>query len=822
MLKKKFKLFKLAFFFAVIAALIAGIFVVWTAFFEIPQFGRFEERKVTESTKIYDRAGKIVLYDLHKDIRKTTIPFEQIPRNLKNATIAIEDTNFYQHKGISVLGVFRALATNILSFRIKGQGGSTITQQLIKNALLTPEKSFTRKIKEAVLALRIEKIYSKDQILNLYFNEIPYGSNNYGVEAASVYFFGKSAKDLSLAESAYLAALPKAPTYYSPFGLHREELDRRKNIILERMKNLNFISPDEFETAKNARIAFLNQKEKGIKAPHFVFYIKDELIKRYGEEKIEKGGLKVITTLDAELQDKAEELTKKYAEENEQKFNAYNASLVGIDPKTGQILIMVGSRDWFSDSKPKGCVSGVNCKFEPKVNVADFMNGRQPGSAFKPFVYATAFQKGYTPDTVVFDLKTEFNSSCNPDGTAKSGADKKECYSPSNYDNKFRGPISLRNALAQSINVPSVKTLYLAGLKDSLKTAGNLGITTLTEPERYGLTLVLGGGEVKLLEMTGAYSVFADNGKKNKITGIMEIQDKNGRILEQFEKREKQALDENIAKIMNDVLSDNNARAPAFGESSYLYFPGKEVAAKTGTTNDYRDAWVLGYTPNFALGLWVGNNDNTPMVKKVAGFIAAPLWHAVFEEIFKKIQPENFEKPDYGNPPQKSMLNGEWRGRLENNQLITQVHSILYWVDKNNPLGEIPSNPGNDPQFYLWEYPVREWAKRQNLTENNIIETAPKININILEPAPETIFKPNDTVIIKIDGSENTIKQLDFFFKNQYLGSVAPRENQKLFSFVFKLEQFNNLLPQEKITIKTYGLSGTPTALEREINIASE
>ncbi len=818
------KLFKTFFLLIILGGFFATAIFLWTIFFKIPEFGKFEERKIMESTKIYDRTGKIILYDLHKDARRTTIPFEQIPRNLKNATIAIEDTNFYQHKGVSVFSMFRALATNILSFRIKGQGGSTITQQLVKNTLLTSEKSFTRKIKEAVLALRIEKIYSKDQILNLYFNEIPYGSNNYGVEAASLYFFGKEAKNIDLAESAYLSALPKAPSYYSPYGPHKEELDHRKNIVLERMKDLNFISEEEFETAKRERVAFLNQKEEGIKAPHFVLYIKDELIKKYGEEKIEKGGLKVITTLDSELQDKAEELVKKYAEENEKKFNAYNASMVGIDPKTGQILIMVGSRDWFADSKPVGCVSGVNCQFEPKVNVATFMKGRQPGSSFKPFVYATAFQKGYTPDTVVFDLKTEFNASCNADGTPKTGINKKECYSPSNYDNKFRGPISLRNALAQSINVPSVKTLYLAGIKDSLKTANNLGITTLEGSGRYGLTLVLGGGEVKLLEMTGAYSVFANNGKKNEITGILEIQNKNGRILEQFEKNEEQALDENIAKIISDVLSDNTARAPAFGENSYLYFPGKEVAVKTGTTNDYRDAWVVGYTPNFALGLWVGNNDNTAMVKKVAGFIAAPLWHSVFEEVFKKIQPENFQKPDYNDRPQKPILNGEWRGKIENNHLITQIHSILYWVDKNNPRGEIPNNPGSDPQFYLWEYPVREWAKNQNLTENNIIEIAPAtVNINILEPSIETIFKPDDTITVKVEnGNANTLKQMDFFFKNQYLGSVAPRENQKLLTFVFKLDQFADLLPKEKITIKTYSNSGAQNVFDREINIAKE
>lgn len=819
----------------------AAIFL-WAIMLQIPDFGGFEQIKVAESTKIYDRTGKIILYDVYKDIKRTSIPFNQIPRNVKNATIAMEDSNFYEHQGISFFSMMRAFIVNFLSGEIR-QGGSTITQQLIKNTFLTPKQTIARKIKEVILAIKVENKYSKDEILNLYLNEISYGSNNYGVESVSQAFFGKFAKDLTLAESAYLASLPKAPTYYSPYGEHRDELEARKNFVLERMKNLNFISEEEFEKTKNEKVNFLSRAEEGIKAPHFVMFIRDQLVKKYGEETVEKGGLKVITTLNWELQSKAETMVKDYAKEIEKKFNAYNAGLVGIDPKTGQILVMVGSRDWFADSLPQGCRQGIDCRFEPKLNVTTYGKGRQPGSAFKPFVYAAAFKKGYTPDTMVFDLKTEFNASCNPDGSPKTGIRPDECYQPENYDNVFRGPVNLRNGLAQSINVPSVKTLYLAGLKNSLQTAKDLGITTLTDPQRYGLTLVLGGGEVKLLEITGAYSVFANNGIKNKTVGILEVRDKNNKLLEKFEIREEKALDPNIAKIINDVLSDNSARAPAFGETSYLYFPGKEVAAKTGTTNNYRDAWVIGYTPNFALGLWVGNNNNESMEKKVAGFIAAPLWHNVFEETFKKINPENFEKPDYGNRPAKPVLNGEWLGsRIYNGKILTQIHSILYWIDKDNPDGPIPENPQNDSQFYLWEYPVREWVKKQNIKEDEPDDIAKEINeagkpeyqpkIRILEPAEGAILKPSDTVVIKIiNESYFSLKQLDFFFKNFYLGSLTGKDAIQgdagiigiapagAYQFSFRLENFSELETTEKIQIKIYDIKGNSAVFEYFLNL---
>ncbi|MFC1756807.1 transglycosylase domain-containing protein [Patescibacteria group bacterium] len=716
-------------------AVVLGIFLfVWVKSLPIPDFESFDERKIIQSTKIYDRTGQKLLYDIHGNIKRTVIPYSEIPLHIKNATVAIEDSNFYQHKGISFVGIIRAFLTNLIEGRIKGQGGSTITQQLVKNTFLTPEKTFTRKIKEIIIAIKLERMFTKEKILTLYLNEIPYGGSNYGIEAASVSFFGKKTKDLTLAESAYLAAIPQRTTYYSPYGIHKDKLEERKDTVLSRMIDLGFIEKEEYENAKNEKVVFLNQDAYGIKAPHFVMFIKNYLEENYGKDLIEHGGLKVTTSLDLELQEEAENVVLEYTKENKEKYNAKNAGMVGIDPKTGQILVMVGSRNYFDE------------EYDGNFNIT--LAKRQPGSAFKPFVYATAFKKGYTPETVVFDLKTEFAVACNPEESLSPTYDqtKREddvCYHPGNYDNIFRGPVTLRNALAQSINIPAVKTLYLSGLVDSLTTAQDLGITTLTDPLRYGLTLVLGGGEVTLLDITVAYSVFANNGIKNNVTGILKIEDNKGNVIEEFNHQPTQILDIKIASMVNDILSDNDARTPAFGQYSWLYFPNREVAAKTGTTNDYRDAWIIGYTPNFALGAWAGNNDNTPMEKRVAGFIVAPMWNAFFQKVFEKIPKEDFIKIDENIPEDiKPVLNEHWQGgntylidktngrqateltppeNIERKTLI-EIHNILYWVNKDDPRGEIPQNPNKDSQFNLWEWSVKEWVKNQNIKEETIAD----------------------------------------------------------------------------------------------------
>ncbi|MEK7606461.1 MAG: PBP1A family penicillin-binding protein [Patescibacteria group bacterium] len=689
-----------------VAVFFVGGLLLWAASLRLPDFDVFEERKIEQSTKIYDRTGEHLLYDLHENIQRTVVPFEDISRHAKNAAVAIEDADFYEHNGLKISSIIRAVLVNLTSIGYS-QGGSTITQQVVKNALLTQEKTISRKIKEWVLSLKLEQVLSKEEILALYLNEAPYGGTMYGIEEASRTFFNKNAGELTLAESAYLAALPQSPTYYSPYGNHVDALSDRKNLVLAKMLEYGFINEEEHDVAVAEEVEFLARPDTRLQAPHFVFYIREYLERKYGQRVIEEQGLRVITTLDFELQTEAQKIFLEGALENEKNFNASNAGLVATDPKTGQILAMVGSRDYFDKT------------IDGNVNIT--LAHRQPGSSFKPFVYATAFKKGFTPDTILFDLPTQFSTACPVSDLTSDG----ECYSPGNYDSVYRGPMTIRNALAQSVNIPAVKALYLAGINESIKTARNMGITTLTDASRYGLTLVLGGGEVTLLEMTAAYGVFANDGVRFPITGILKVEDTTGAVLEEFKEVGATVLTPNIARTISDILSDNVARAPAFGGTSALNFPGYGVAVKTGTTNDYRDAWVIGYTKGVSVGAWAGNNDNTPMEKKVAGFIIAPMWHRVMELAIEKYPGGVFIPPEPSDAS-KLILQGIWQGgdttRKNGKWYVEQdVHSILYWVDKDNPDGPVPSTPSSDPQFKYWEAPVRTWAISQGFGGDALI-----------------------------------------------------------------------------------------------------
>ena len=821
--KKIFKILVGVFSFLLAVFVFTGTVVAfWITTLKIPDAGSLNDLKVAQSTKIYDRTGKIILWDIHSDIQRTVVPLAEISRHIKNATIAIEDSSFYQHNGLDFSGIFRATLVNLKSGKLS-QGGSTISQQLVKNTLLTTDKTFARKIKEIILTLKIEKKLSKDKILELYLNAVPYGGSNYGIESASRNFFGKNASDISLAEAAYLASLTKARTYYSPYGNHQEELAKRKDLVLSKMAGLGFITPEEAEGAQKEKVIFLNKGQNSVKAPHFSVYIRSYLEEKYGKDVVEQGGLKVVTTINYPLQEKAEQIAAKYAKENKEKFNASNNSIVAIDPKTGQILVMVGSKDYF------------NQEDQGNFNVA--LAHRQPGSAIKPFVYATAFKKGYSPNTVVFDVQTEFNPSCldkystTTIVSSSSSADEEECYMPENYDHNYRGPVTLRDALAQSLNVPSVKTLYLAGIRDSLSLMKDMGIDSLTDPDRYGLTLVLGGGEVSLLEMTGAYAVFANNGVRNPPIGLLKVEDKSGNVLEEYRDESKQVLDKNIALTISDVLSDNKARTPAFGASSPLYFPDRQVAAKTGTTNDYKDAWVLGYTPGIAVGAWFGNNDNTPMEKMVAGFIVAPMWNEFLNETFKDLPREEFEKPKKakGNKP---FLNSQWLGgqtyladkisgklateftppELVEEKVLTQIHSILYWLDKNNPSDGKPANPENDPQFRMWEIPVRRWAESANIkdqTESDIPKESDDVHkpeyapvLKIESPKENQFYASTSDITIKFSSKTGKfpLGQADLFFNNNYLGSL----NQEPYLLTFKPNDIGSRLENSEIKIIAY------------------
>jgi len=594
---------------------------------DLPRPEKFTERTITESTKIYDRTGTILLYEIFGEEKREIVPFSDIPEHLKYAILATEDAGFYSHFGISIKGTGRAILTN-LGFRpsllqvASSQGGSTISQQLIRNSFLTPQKTVGRKIREIILTLELERRYSKDEILGFYLNQIFLGSNTYGIGTASQLYFHKRPSELSLEESAALAALIQAPSYYSPYGYHADELLLRKDYVLGRMAQENFITTEAAELARQQKLIF-QEPSVVIRAPHFTFFVLDELLEKYGEDFLRQNGLSVKTSLDWELQSLAETLVQEYAEYNTAS-RAYNAALVALDPATGEILAMVGSKDWFGESSPPGCTPGQDCLFDPKVNVATYLQGRQPGSAFKPFVYATAFEKGFSDETVVIDEETSF------------GIWGGKEYIPQNYDGAFRGPVTLRQGLAQSLNVPSVKVLAdLAGLQDSIATAKEMGITTLTkDPSFYGLSLVLGGGEVRLLDMVSAYGVFATGGKKVPPLRILEITDSFHRALEKNHNTGIQVLSTGTAQLITDILSDNEARAPLFGLNSYLYFPDKQVAAKTGTTQEYKDAWAIGYTQDIVVGVWVGNNDNTPQERKPGVALAGPLWHAFLAGFF--------------------------------------------------------------------------------------------------------------------------------------------------------------------------------------------
>lgn len=809
-------------------------------------------RKIIQSTKIYDRTGETILYDIHGEEKRTVIPYDKIPQYVKDATIAAEDSDFWSHKGLDFKSILRAAWQNLKGQRIS-QGGSTITQQFVKNSLLSPERTFTRKIKEAVLSIELERKYSKEEILGFYLNQIPYGSNSYGIEAAAQTFFGKNAENLTLAESALLSSLPKAPSYYSPYSSRTDELKTRKDYVLDRMLNFGYISKEENKSAKKEEIK-LNPPSYGIKAPHFVMYIKEYLEQKYGEKYVRDGGLKVYTTLDWNLQQIAEEAVKNGAEENTKRYNAKNAALVALDPKTGQILAMVGSRDYF------------DIKNDGNVNVT--IRDRQPGSSFKPFAYSIALQKGYTADTIVFDVPTEFNPNCSTDGSQEKDQYGLDCYHPKNYDEKFRGPVTFREALAQSLNVPSVKVLYLASVNETINLAQNMGITTLKNRERFGLSLVLGGGEVKLLDETAAYGVFANEGIKNEKTAILKIEDPSGNILEKYNPQPLRVLDAQITRTISDILSDNNARAPIFGVASSLLLAARPAAAKTGTTQEFRDGWTIGYTPSLVAGVWVGNNDNSKMHKASGSIGAAPIWNEFMTNAYKiktltnaekniQKQTENqftlpqeieyFIKPELV-ATEKPILNGNFEKEetvkidkisgllatqftppdLVEKKVFKEVHSLLYYVDKNNPQGEYSQNPSQDPQFKNWEESVLNWASQFN-NGNNIYNQKPPIeydNIHTAENQPkiEIIYpKDGDRVsnYIRTDIEAEAplkIKQIDLFIDNIFIGtdftspyaieSPIPQE------ILMSEEKFHTL------TVKAYDIVGNRS--QKDITVVTK
>lgn len=570
------------------------------------------------STHILDRNGHL-LYEIYREQNRTPISLKELPPYVAQATIAIEDKDFYQHRGVAFFsGILRAVKETVI--KKKFQGGSTITQQLVKTALLTPERTLTRKIKEIILALWAERLFTKDQILEMYLNQVAYGGSSYGIQEAAQTYFGKSAKDLNLEESAMLAGLPQAPSLYSPYNNPIAALARR-NQVLKAMREQNYINEKTYQKAKKTPLNIVPLKTN-ILAPHFVFYVRSKLESLYGISQVETGGLRVITSLDLEIQEEAEKILKEELEKISS-LNVTNGAILVTRPSTGEILAMVGSVDYFKN--PFGA-----------FNVTTAL--RQPGSAIKPIMYSLALEKGFTAASIIDDSPVVFNIP----GSAP--------YKPQNYDGKFHGKIPLRFALANSYNVPAVKVLSQIGVNEFIDHAKKMGITTWIDRSRYGLSLTLGGGEVTMIDMATAFGVFANGGYKVSLNPIIKVENISGKTIKSFSIFKSKELNEGIAYIISDILADNFARQWAFGARSYLEIPGYKVAVKTGTTDDKRDNWTIGYTPDFLVAVWVGNNDNSPMNPYLTSGItgAASIWHRMMSYLLKNFVSANswYKKPD--------------------------------------------------------------------------------------------------------------------------------------------------------------------------------
>ncbi len=587
---------------------------------DLPSPKELTNREVDVSTKIYDRNG-ILLYTIYKDQNRTPVKLSQIPENVKLATLAAEDAEFYQHQGFSIKGILRATAKNISEGKI--EGGSTITQQLVKNALLSSEKTYIRKFRELILSIGVEMNYSKDEILEMYLNEVSYGGTVYGIQEASIHYFGKNVDKLTLAEASLIAGLPQSPTRYSPFGSNPDLTFSRQREVLNLMRINKFITTEEEEQAKLQRITFAPNKQN-ILAPHFVMYIREKLIEQFGEEVVQKGGLTVTTTLDINIQALAENV----ASEEIQKLknlNVGNTGIIVLDPKNSEILAMVGSVNYF-DTEGGG-----------NVNVTTRL--RQPGSSIKVINYLQALSEGLTLSSIIDDSPITFNVS------------GQKPYSPKNYDGTYKGKITVRQALAQSRNIPAVKILASYGVDKMIDLGEKMGITTWQDRSRFGLSLTLGGGETKLLDLASVYSVIANGGIKNEIIDITEIKNHNGKTLFDIKKTKttsEQVIDSRIAYLLIDTLKDNIARSPAFGTNSMLVIPNHpEVAVKTGTSNDLKDNLAIGFNQDYLTAVWVGNNDGSPMSRIASGITgAAPIWNKIMRALINNNPSDEWPIPN--------------------------------------------------------------------------------------------------------------------------------------------------------------------------------
>jgi len=811
------------FFFIFLFGVIGTVGVIAYFSKDLPSPYKLTNRDIAQSTKIYDRNDKL-LYDIYGEENRTMVEIDKVPASLVDATLAVEDAEFYIHQGLSIPGIVRSFVLNLTQQGL--YGGSTLSQQVVKNTLLTTERTLSRKIKEMVLTIQVEKRYSKDEILKMYINEVPYGGTAYGVQAASQLYFGKDVKDLTLAESALLAGLPQSPTNYSPFGTYPENAKARQETVLKLMYekgwidkqgNRKKITQEEYETALAQELDYSSGKVQ-ILAPHFVLYVKNLLEERYGTKLVEQGGLKVTTSLDYELQKIAEEEVRYQIDRLAQAgANAGNGALVSIDPRTGEVLSMVGSVDYF-DTENDG-----------NVNVS--LSLRQPGSSMKPIMYAAAFEKGYTAATFLSDIKTTWSD-------AGGG------YTPVEADGVYWGPMLLRDALANSRNVPAVKMMQLVGVQAVLDISHDMGITSLNEPERYGLSLTLGGGEVRLLEHTSAFGTFANKGVHQPHVSILKVEDSKGKVLEEFKIGSgKQAMEEKIAYLVSDILSDKYARMRLFGAGNLLQIQDWRVAIKTGTTDDGRDAWTVGYTPNLVTGVWVGNNNNDPMNGIEGSTGATPIWHYFMERALENRDRGEFVKPESDfvfreidelsgmlvgpntekkkweifvkgtEPTDEDDFHQKVKVCKDQGLLATEIDEKLGNVEEKTFKHLVEINPEWQKYTDTWmsvakDYkkpPTKECNSYKNIEEPIVIINSPKKGKSVKRD-----FNVATEVI-----SPRTIVKVEFYYDDVLYKSISTVP----YSVDFHLA--SNIFGEHEIKVKAYDAKGNEGSAKVKVNIMS-
>ncbi len=789
------------------------------------------------STVILDRNGEN-LYDIFENENRIPVVWEDVPKTLKDATIAVEDKDFYKHQGLSTTGIFRAIISIVFFHNV--QGGSTLTQQLVKNALLSSERTIPRKMKEAILSIQIERKYSKDEILQMYLNEAPYGGTAVGVESASGYYFNKKTKDLSPAESVILAGFPQSPSFYSPFTGQAKAYIERSQHVLRRMREDGYISPiQETQIRKDIETVKFASGSESLRAPHFVAYIKEQLIAKFGSKLVEAGGLKVTTTLDWKLQEVAQKIVNEEVTKAKT-LKVSNGAAVVLRPATGEILAMIGSKDYASTDS-----GGF------KFNVVT-QGLRQPGSALKPITYASAFKKGYTPSTLLMDVDTKY----------PSGDPAKPEYNPKNYDNKFRGPIQLRYGLGNSINTIAVKVSALVGVKEILRTAFDMGITSLEPTDdnirRIGLSLTLGGGEVKLLDLTSAFGVFATAGERSEPVSILKVQDAKGKVLYEWKATSlKRVLPADVAYLVTHILSDNEARKEVFGPKSYLVIPGRSVAVKTGTTDDKRDNWAIGYTPSIVVGAWVGNNDNTPMHPSLASGVtgAAPVWSRIIREALKNTKDEPFVRPNsiveldidaFGGglpvesyPTRKELFikGTEPTGiasvyqrlkvsKKDANKLANPVEIAKLEYDEKSFVVIHEDDPVSSDGKNRWKEGIDTWLSSQgdakyHPPQETYSGVDEPIALTILEPGDTSQIDTNDVKIRAEAGSINTVSKMEIYVDGNLEKSIGnvSKISETIYisngSHIIKVKAYddkgNSNERQAHVGIKEPYVTNTPT-----------